>query len=78
MRLIVGLFLSAWLLGQDASPDHVRQTFNLLLIPGIVIGILGSFGRRDGDWPDRWPKEVEGAALFALTAGILLGRINLV
>ena len=78
LLLIVGLYLSAWLLGQDASPDHVRQTFNLLLIPGIVIGILGSFGRRDGDWPDRWPKEFEGAALFALTAGILLGLINLV
>lgn len=78
LLLILGLYLSAWLLGQDASPDHVRQTFNLLLIPGIVVGILGAFGRRDGEWPDLWSKEFAGIVLFALTAGILLGQINLV
>ena len=77
LLLVVGIYLGAWLLGHSAADEQVRATYNLLLLPGIVAGVIELFGREGGVWPDTWLKRAGGALLWVFAAGLTLGLIAL-
>jgi hypothetical protein len=75
--LVAGMLLSAWLLGRDASDEQVQQTYNLLLLPGILLGLLAIFGRKGGDWPETWTKRIAGGVVFVVTAAFVTGVLTI-
>jgi hypothetical protein len=75
--LVAGMLLSAWLLGRDASDEQVLQTYNLLLVPGILLGLLAIFGRKGGDWPETWTKRFAGGVVFVVTAAFVTGVLTI-
>jgi hypothetical protein len=77
MLLIIGVYLAAWVIGQASAAGQSRALFNLLLIPGIIVGVLELVGREGGDWPDTWRKRIAGGILWVLAAGITAGLIVL-
>ena len=78
MLLVVGIYVSFWLLGQDATDDQVRQTYNLILLPGIVSALIQLVGREGGVWPDTWWKRALGFFVWLFAVGIVTGYIALV
>ena len=78
MLLVVGIYVSFWLLGQDATDEQVRQTYNLILLPGIVSGLIQLVGREGGVWPDTWWKRALGFFVWLFAVGIVTGYIALV
>ena len=78
MLLVIGIYVSFWLLGQDATDDQVRQTYNLILLPGIVSGLIQLVGREGGVWPDTWWKRALGFFVWLFAVGIVTGYIALV
>ncbi len=78
MLLVVGIYVSFWLLGQDATDEQVRQTYNLILLPGIVSGLIQLVGREGGVWPDAWWKRALGFVVWLFAVGIVTGVIALV
>lgn len=77
LLLVLGVYMAAWLLGQEASDEQVRQMFTILLLPGIIAAVLELFGREGGIWPETWLKRVGGGVLWLLAAGITAGVIVL-
>lgn len=77
MLLVIGIYVSFWLLGQDASDDQVRQTYNLILLPGIVSGLIQLVGREGGTWPENWWKRLLGLVVWLFAVGIVTGMIAL-
>lgn len=77
LLLVVGIYLSAWLLGQGATSDEVRQTYSIILLPGVIAGIVELFGREGGTWPDTWAKRAAGGVIWLLAAGITAGLVSL-
>jgi hypothetical protein len=77
LLLVVGIYLAAWLLGHSAPDEQVRATYNLLLLPGIVSGVIELFGREGGDWPNTWLKRAAGGLLWLFAASVVVGLIAL-
>jgi hypothetical protein len=78
MMLIIGIYVSFWLLGQDATDEQVRQTYNLILLPGIVSGLITLVGREGGVWPENWWKRILGFGVWLFAALIVTGMVALV
>jgi len=77
LLLIMGGWMSSWLVAEDASPDVVRNATPWLLVPGAIFGIVELFGRAGKSWRDDKVKHV-GGAIFWLTAVLVVaGRLNL-
>ena len=77
MLLVVGIYVSFWLLGQDATDEQVRQTYNFILLPGIVSGLIQLVGREGGVWPENWWKRAIGFVVWLFAVGIVTGVIAL-
>ena len=77
MLLVVGIYLSFWLLGQDATDEQVRQTYNFILLPGVISGLITLVGREGGVWPENWWKRVLGLGVWLFAVGIVTGFIAL-
>ena len=77
MLLVVGIYVSFWLLGQDATDEQVRQTYNFILLPGIVSGLIQLVGREGGIWPENWWKRAIGFVVWLFAVGIVTGVIAL-
>ena len=78
IMLVVGIYVSFWLLGQDASDEQVRQTYNFILLPGIIVGLIELVGREGFNWPNSWLKRIAGFFFWIFAIGIVTGFIALV
>lgn len=78
MLLVIGIYVSFWLLGLDASDEQVRQTYNLILLPGIVSALIQLVGREGGTWLENWWKRGLGFLVWLFAVGIVTGIIALV
>lgn len=71
--LMVGSLVAAWL--ESAVPDPQQMLvwgFVLISIPGVVLSVLGLFGR-DGDDPAlTWKRRLIGAAIFLIGVVLVL------
>ena len=77
IMLVVGIYYSAFILGDHASADKVKGTFALMLLPGVVTGLLEFFGREGGIWPENWWKRLAGSAVWLTAIGMVLGYISI-
>ena len=77
MLLVIGIYVSFWLLGQEASDEQVRQTYNFILLPGIIFGIIELVGREGFNWPNSWIKRIAGFFFWIFAIGIVTGFIAL-
>jgi hypothetical protein len=77
MLLIIGIYISFWLLGQDATDEQVRQTYNFILLPGIISGLITLVGREGGVWPKNWWKRILGFAVWVFAVLIVTGAVAL-
>ncbi|CAB4335083.1 MAG: hypothetical protein F2839_02655 [Actinobacteria bacterium] len=75
--MILGIYLSRYLMGEEPTDELVKSTYIWLLLPSTLIGVLELLGRSGGDWNNRWIKWLSGAALWGFTIGITLGKIQL-
>lgn len=78
MLLVIGIYFSFWLLGQDPTDEQVRQTYNFILLPGIVSGLIQLVGREGGVWPENWWKRILGFVIWLFAVGIVTGIIALI
>jgi serine protease len=78
LLLVVGIYLSFWLLGQDATDDQVRQTYSFILLPGVVSGLIELVGREGASWPENWWKRALGLFVWLFAVGVVTGIIALV
>jgi hypothetical protein len=72
--LLVGSFLTAWLVG-DGGDEAVRASIVWLLIPGVLFGIIELFGRFGGDWPNVTVRRTLGVFVWLGAAGIVTGLL---
>lgn len=77
MLLVIGIYVSFWLLGQDATDEQVRQTYNFILLPGIISGLITLIGREGGVWPESWWKRVLGFGVWLFAVLIVTGVVAL-
>ena len=77
LLLVICLYVSAWLLGHHSTDDQVRQTYNLILLPGILAGLIELVGREGWEWPDTWSKRFIGIAIWAFAVLLVTGAISL-
>ena len=77
VMLVVGIYVSFWLLGQDATNEQVRQTYNFILLPGIVAGVIELVGREGAVWPDNWWKRILGFLIWVFAVGVVTGVVAL-
>ena len=77
LLLVIGIYVGAWLLGNEATDDQIRQTYNIILLPGIIAALIELIGREGWEWPDNWWKRIAGFAIWAFAVGIVVGLISL-
>lgn len=77
LLLIVGAWMGAILVGDDASADVVRSATPWLLVPGAIFGVVELFGRAGRSWRDDSVKHAGGAALWTLAVLVVSGQIQL-
>jgi hypothetical protein len=75
--MVLGSCLSFYILGLNPTSSTVDSTFLLLLVPGVVINLIGSFGREGGDWNNVWLKRGLGAFVWLAAVGIVTGNLIL-
>ncbi|NBY32675.1 MAG: hypothetical protein EBQ68_00990 [Betaproteobacteria bacterium] len=71
--LLIGTIFSTWLLGQDPTPELIRNSFPLLLIPAFIGALLELVGRDGGKWEFEWPKRIAGMFIWACAVGLVTG-----
>lgn len=77
LMLVVGIYMSAWLLGSDPGDDSVRATYVWLLLPGIVAGIVELVARNGFEWTNTWSKRLAGVPVWAFAVLVSLGVVTL-
>ena len=77
LLLILGGWLGARLVGDEATPDTVRAMTPWLLVPGAVFGIVELFGRAGKSWRDDKVKHVGGAIFWLIAVLVVAGRLQL-
>ena len=77
LLLVLGVYISTWLLGHHASDAQIRQTYNLLLLPGIVAALIELIGRQGWEWPDTWAKRYAGVCIWAFAVCLVTGVVSL-
>lgn len=78
LLLVIGIYLSAWLLIQSNPDQPVREWYTLLLIPGILFATIELFGREGFSWPDTWKKRIAGGVIWVFAASVTAGLIVIV
>ena len=77
LLLVLGGWLSSRLVGDDASPEVVRNATPWLLLPGAIIGVIELFGRSGKPWRDDNVKHIGGAIFWLVAVLIVAGRLRL-
>ncbi len=77
LLLVIGGWLSNRLVGDDASPEVVRNATPWLLVPGAVVGVVEFFGRSGKSWRDDRVKHIGGAIFWLIAVLIVAGRLQL-
>ena len=77
LLLVIGGWMSTRLVGDDASPEVVRNAAPWLLVPGAVVGVIEFFGRSGKSWRDDKVKHIGGALFWLLAVLIVAGRLQL-
>jgi len=75
--LIIGAYFSTYFLGQDPTPDDIKNTFPLLLIPAFIGSLIELFGRDGGKWEFEWQKRALGFLTWCSAVGVVTGMIVL-
>ena len=75
--LLIGMYLSIWLLGSDPSPETITKTFPLLLLPSFIGSMIELFGREGANWKFEWQKRALGALVWIASIGLVTGVISL-
>lgn len=77
LLLLLGGWLSSRLVGDDASPDVVRNATPWLLVPGAIFGVIELFGRAGKSWRDDRVKHIGGAIFWLIAVLVVAGRLQL-
>ena len=77
LLLLLGGWLSNRLVGDDASPDVVRNATPWLLVPGAIFGVIELFGRAGKSWRDDRVKHIGGAIFWLIAVLVVAGRLQL-
>jgi len=77
LLLVIGGWLSSRLVGDDASPEVVRNATPWLLVPGAIVGVIEFFGRSGKPWRDDRVKHIGGAIFWLIAVLIVAGRLQL-
>ena len=73
---ILGVFISAWILGRVTTPGSAAIDYALLVVPWAIVDTLYNFGVDGSDWKDGWAKRLVGIPIVAYTGGLLLGYVT--
>ena len=73
---ILGVFISAWILGRVTTPGSAAIDYALLFVPWAIVDTLYNFGVDGSDWKDGWAKRLVGIPIVAYTGGLLLGYVT--
>jgi hypothetical protein len=75
--LVVGVVVSGWVLGNQASAEQIKQTYAVILLPGMIFALIELFGREGWDWKESWIKRLLGILVWLAAVGIVTGLIQL-
>ena len=75
--MVVGIYVSGWILGAHPSDQKIKSTYALIMVPGIIAGLVATFGREGGIWPENWHKRLLGGLVWFTALGLVLGFITL-
>ena len=75
--LVVGIYVSAYILGSHPSDQKVISTYALIMVPGIIFTLIEMIGREGGNWPENWHKRLIGIIVWLTALGLVLGTIAL-
>jgi hypothetical protein len=73
---ILGVLISAWILGRVTTPGSAAIDYALLFVPWAIVDSLYNFGVDGTDWKDGWAKRIVGIPIVAYTGGLLLGYVT--
>ena len=73
---LLGMYLTAVLIGRDGGDAAIRSSFLWLLLPGITEGIIELFGRSGGTWPNVMVKRTLGAVVWITAVSLVTGLIT--
>ena len=78
LLLCVGKFLGGWLVSTIHDPHElIGQSFVILAIPSLLIGIAAFFGRDGTQWGLNWPARIGGVVLVAFGVLLVVGAIRI-
>jgi len=77
LLLVVGIYVGAAVLGDHPSATQIRNTYAIILLPGLIAGILEIVGREGWEWPERWFKRWVGSIVWLTALGIVAGFIHI-
>lgn len=77
ITLVIGIFLSRFLMGAEPTDEEIRNAFIWLLLPNAVVGVIELFGRNGGDWDNTNLKWISGAGVWIFTVLLTLGVIQI-
>ena len=77
LMMVIGIYVSGWILGAHPSDQKIKSTYALIMVPGIIAGLIATFGREGGIWPENWHKRLLGALVWLTALGLVLGFITL-
>ncbi len=71
--LLVGSWLSSWLIGSSGDPSAVRSSLIWMMLPGVIFGVAEMFGRHGGDWPNITLKRAVGTVTWLIAVSMTIG-----
>ena len=77
MMMVIGIYVSALILGSHPSDQKIKSTYALVMVPGIISGLITTYGREGGIWPENWHKRALGALVWFTALGLVVGFITL-
>lgn len=70
---LLGMYLTAVLIGRDGGEAAVKSSFLWLLLPGVSEGVIELFGRHGGAWPNVMVKRTLGAVVWVTAVSLVTG-----
>ena len=74
--LLIGVAVSALMLGPTPSPESIKSHAAWLLVPATIRGILELIGREGWDWKNAWLARAAGAVVWAAAVVVVLLGIS--
>ena len=77
MMMVIGIYVSALVLGSHPSDQKIKSSYALVMVPGIISGLITTYGREGGIWPENWHKRLLGILVWVTAVGLVVGFIAL-